>query len=56
MKQKNKNKEKFKEELIELMWKYDLSVDVFLKEVNSIIFWVGKISNKNLKHFKKKLE
>ena len=34
------NKPKFKEELIELLWKYNLSVANFLKMVNKVRFWI----------------
>lgn len=43
------DKDKFKEELTELLWNYNLSVSRFLKEVNKETFWVDKISNNKLK-------
>ncbi len=43
-----KNKEKFKEELIELLYKYDLSVLNFIKIVKKDEFWIDGKPNKKL--------
>jgi len=52
------NKPKFKEELIELLWKYDLSVANFLKMANKERFWIGvkKPSKKLLDAIKSGIE
>jgi len=46
-------KEKFKDELIERLYKYNMSVSNFLKEVNGKWFWVEKCSSKKLKELLK---
>lgn len=43
-----KNEKKFRDDLIELLYDYDLSVANFLKKVNNNWFWVDKTSNKKL--------
>ena len=41
-------KKKFKEELINLLWKHQLNVANFLKLVNSDDFWIDKNPSKKL--------
>ena len=41
-------KQKFKDEIIELLHKYQLPVERFLKMVNDDSFWITKKPNKKL--------
>ena len=51
MRWKKMDKTRFKEELIELLWKYQIEVSAFLNMVNKDEFWIDmKKPNKKLQN------